>query len=96
MYVLFSGQIYSPNTWKKPYTDAVFIAQKVRGENRKKYQPSGYRGTRSLPPTPHNLQNPKVTIEGPNWPKGSAKVFTPRCLLTPIKVDNWKRKKEEY
>ena len=39
----------------------------------KKYQPSGARGTRSPPATPHRLPKSK-------WPMGSGKVSTPRFL----------------
>ena len=38
-----------------------------RGKKERKHQPSGEGGTRSLPGTPHRLQNPK-------WPPGGPKM----------------------
>ena len=41
-----------------------------RRKKEEEYQPSGARGTRSMPATPHRLQNPKWTLWDPKMADG--------------------------
>ena len=50
-----------------PFDGPVVQNQEERYSNKEKYQPCGAGGTRSLPATPHRLQNPK-------WPEGGPKM----------------------
>ena len=74
----------SSNSVRNQNRQILRIVVAKLNQKKRKYQPSGKGGTRSLPATPHHLQNPKWPPGGPKLPMGSGKVSTPRFLGAPI------------